>query len=117
MGKKKFKRQGSSDYKRVGDKWRKPRGGDSKMRLEKKSKPPLVKIGYRKPKSERGIHPSGYREVLVHNSSDVEDVDPEEQAIRIASSVGRRKREKIIETVKEKDIKILNPGRENKDEA
>jgi len=115
MGKKKFKTQGS-EYKRVDDSWRKPKGGDSKARLEKKDKPDLVKIGYKKPDSERGIHPSGYREVLVHNVPDVEDVNPETHAIRIASNVGGRKREDILDVAEEKDIKVLNDRRE-KDEV
>ncbi len=111
MAKKEFKRQGSSRHKRVGDSWRKPRGVDSKMRKEKSGKPPLVKIGYRKPKSERGIHPSGYHEVLVHNPQEAEEVDPETQAIRIASTVGERKREEILEVAVEQNIKVLNASR------
>lgn len=112
MGKKKFKRQGTSNYKRIKDSWRKPKGGDSKVRKEKKGKPDLVKVGYRKPKSERGLHPSGYREVLVHNSKEVNEVDPETQAIRIASAVGKRKRIKILESAEEKGIKVLNERRD-----
>ncbi len=109
---KKFKRQNVSAYKRVKDSWRKPKGGDSKMRKEKKGNPKLVKVGYRRPKSERGIHPSGYREVLVNNPQEVEEVNPESQAIRIASSVGKRKREKIMDKAQEKGIKVLNYRRE-----
>lgn len=111
MGKKKFKRQGSSDYGRVNEGWRKPKGGDSKMRREKKGKPPLAKIGHRKPKPERGIHPSGFREVLVNNPQEVEKVDPETQAVRIASSVGERKREQILEKAYEWGIRVLNARR------
>lgn len=115
MGEKKFKRQRSSRYKRVEDSWRKPRGMDSKIRKEKKGKPPLVKVGYRKPESQRGVHPSGYREVLVKNSEEVKEVDPGTQAIRIGSRVGKRKRKKILETAKELGIKVLNPGRGERD--
>ena len=115
MGEKKFKRQNKSEYKRVKESWRKPKGMDSKMRKEKKGKPPLVKVGYRKPKSERNIHPSGYREVLVHNSNDLEEVNPDDQAIRIASTVGGRKKKEILNKADEEDIKVLNPGRREKD--
>lgn len=117
MKKDKFKRQGSSRYKRVGDSWRKPKGGDSKMRKEKKGKPPMPKVGYRKPESERGIHPSGYREVLVHNPQEAEEVDPETQAIMVASTVGKRKREKILEVAEEHDIKVLNARRRERSES
>ena len=115
MGMKKFKRQNSARYKRVKNSWRKPKGMDSKMRKEKKGKPPLVKVGYRKPESERDIHPSGYREVLVHNVDDLKEVNPEDQAIRIASAVGGRKKKKILEKATEMEIKVLNPGRREKD--
>ncbi len=111
MGDKEFKRQGSR-HKKVKNTWRKPKGGDSKMRKEKKDKPSLVKVGYKQPDSERGIHPSGYREVLVHNTSELDDVNPEEEAIRIGSTVGGRKKEKILEKASENEIKVLNPGSE-----
>lgn len=110
MGKENFKRQGS-ERKNVKDSWRKPKGTDSKMRIEKKGKPPLVKVGYRKPKSERGVHPSGYREVLVHNLSELKDVDPESQAVRVSSNVGGRKKKQILREAEELGIKVLNPGR------
>lgn len=110
MGDKEHKRQGS-EYKRVKDSWRKPKGGDSKMRKEKSGKPPLVKVGRRKPKSQRGVHPSGYEEVLVENPEDLEDVDPEKEAVRIGSSVGGRKRGHILERADDLEIKVLNPGR------
>lgn len=114
MGKKKFKKQGSRTIKKVKENWRKPRGTDSKMRKEKKGKPPLVKVGYKKPDSERGVHPSGFREILVNNPNEVEGLDPDTQAIRIASPVGKRKRQIIQEKADEKGIKVLNRARREK---
>lgn len=114
MKKKEFKRQNSSRYKRSKKSWRKPKGGDSKMRKDKKGRPALVKVGYKKSESERGVHPSGFREVLVSNPQEVEDVDPETQAIRIASSVGKRKRELILDEAAEHNIKVLNAKRREK---
>ncbi|KXB05840.1 hypothetical protein AKJ51_04660 [candidate division MSBL1 archaeon SCGC-AAA382A20] len=112
MVKNKFERQGSSTYKRVKDSWRKPKGGDSKMRKGKKGHPKLVKIGRRKPKSERGLHPSGFREVLVHNPQELEGINPEKEAIKMASDVGKRKRKEIIGKAKEEGIKVLNERRD-----
>ncbi|MFP4005884.1 MAG: 50S ribosomal protein L32e [Candidatus Hadarchaeia archaeon] len=108
MTKDEFKRQGVSRYKRVKKSWRKPKGGDSKMRKECKGRPKLVKVGRKKPESERGIHPSGYKEILVHNPDEVGGVDSESEAIRIASEVGERKKEGILEVALENDIKVLN---------
>ncbi len=103
-----FIRQESWRYVRVKESWRRPRGIDSKMRLKKKGKPPLVSIGYRGPKAVRGLHPTGFEEVLVYNVKDLEKIDPERQAARIASTVGRRKRIAIIEKADELGIVVLN---------
>ncbi|MEM2908268.1 MAG: 50S ribosomal protein L32e [Candidatus Hadarchaeales archaeon] len=108
----KFRRQEWFRFKRLGEKWRRPRGKDSKMRLGKKGKPAMPSVGYRLPKSVRGLHPSGREEVLVRNPKDVERVDASKQVIRIASDVGKRKREQIIARAKELGIQVLNPGGE-----
>lgn len=109
MGKKKkFKRQEKHKFKRLKDSWRRPRGKDSKMRKDKKGKLPRVKVGYRKPRAERGLHPSGFREVLVENPRDIEKINSETQAARISSTVGARKRGQIITRARELGVKILN---------
>lgn len=106
----KFRRQEWFLFKRLGEKWRKPRGRDSKMRARKKGKGKLVTVGYRIPKKERGLHPSGLAEVLVNNQADLGKVDVGRQAVRIASGVGRRKREQILKKADELKIRVLNPG-------
>jgi large subunit ribosomal protein L32e len=104
-----FKRQESWRYKRVNESWRRPRGIDSKMRKKVKGWPKSPKVGYRSPKETRGLHPSGYDEVLVRNMDDVRKVDPETQAIRIAHQVGARKRVEISAMADELKIHVLNP--------
>ncbi len=90
------------------DSWRRPRGIHSKVRRKLEGKPPMPGKGYKKPEIVRGLHPSGYREVLVYNLKDLERINKEKEAIRIASTVGKRLRIKIIEKAKELGIKILN---------
>ena len=105
----KFRRQEWFRFVRLGERWRRPRGRDSKMRLGRKGKPPVVSIGYRGPKSVRGLHPSGLVESLVKSPQEVGRVDAGKQAIRIAAGVGKRKREKILALARERGIKVLNP--------
>jgi len=74
-----------------------------------KSKGPVVEAGFRSPTASRDLHPSGFEEVRVHNTDDLEDVDGDVQAVRIASSVGARKRELIEDEAEEREIRVLNP--------
>ncbi len=105
---KKFKRQEHATYKKLGQKWRKPKGKTSKMRRYEKGKPAMPSIGYGTPKEERGLHPSGYQDVLVSNLKELEDLNPEYQAGRISSTVGGRKKELMLQKAKELGIKIFN---------
>ncbi|MEM0215261.1 MAG: 50S ribosomal protein L32e [Archaeoglobaceae archaeon] len=94
--------------------WRKPRGLDNAMRLEyggKWSGRKRVKVGFKSPTAVRGLHPSGYEDVLVYNPKDLEKLDPKRQAVRIASCVGLRKRLEIEKKANEMGLKILNPSR------
>ncbi len=68
----------------------------------------MPSIGYGTPSIIKGLHPSGYEEVLIHNPDNVENIDPETQAVRIGSSVGGRKREIILKKADKKNIKVLN---------
>ncbi len=103
-----FKRQEWFRYSKLGDKWRKPKGIHSKMRRSMKHRPPLVKIGFRGPKEVRGLHPSGFSEILVHNVSQLEGVDPKVQAVRVAGTVGTKKRIDIEDRAEELGIRVLN---------
>jgi len=104
-----FQRQESWRYKRVKRRWRRPRGLDSKMRLKVKGWPKAVNISYRGPKEARFLHPSGYKEILVYNVSQIEGSDPGSQAIRIAHTVGAKKRLEIISRARERGLRVLNP--------
>ncbi|MCQ4152831.1 MAG: 50S ribosomal protein L32e [Archaeoglobales archaeon] len=94
--------------------WRKPRGLDNAMRMEyggKWSGRKRVKVGFKSPLAVRGLHPSGYEDVLVYTPKDLEKLDPKRQAVRIASCVGLRKRLEIEKKANEMGLKILNPSR------
>ncbi len=105
-----FKRFESWRFVRIKDQWRKPRGIDNKMRTEEQGWPKSVKVGYRGPTAVRGLHSSGYEEVMIWNTADLANVDPETQVARIGGTVGGRKKETILEKAEELNIRILNPG-------
>jgi large subunit ribosomal protein L32e len=95
-------------YKRIAKNWRKPDGITSKMRTNLKYRPSKVRVGFRGPSDVRGLHSSGFEEVLVFNINDLEAIDPKIQAARIGSSVGTKKRMDIEKKAEELDIRILN---------
>jgi len=104
-----FDRQDHHKKKRVKTSWRRPRGQHSKQRKGVKGKGATVQAGYRGPAAVRDRHPSGFEEVRVHNVDDLDGVDPDEQAVRIAAAVGGRKRERIEDRAAEREIRVLNP--------
>jgi len=103
-----FRRQEWFRYKKFDEEWRKPQGGQSKLRRHFGYRWNLPSVGYRGPREVRGLHPSGFQEVLVHNPRQVEAVDPARQAVRVARGVGTRKRELIEKACDERKIRILN---------
>jgi len=109
VNKPQFNRQDYHKKKRTPTSWRRPRGQLSKQRRGIKGKGDTVQAGFRTPKAVRGKHPSGFEEVRVHNTDDLDGVDPDTEAARIASKVGARKRERIEEQAEEQGIRVLNP--------
>ncbi|MBD3353323.1 MAG: 50S ribosomal protein L32e, partial [Candidatus Lokiarchaeota archaeon] len=105
-----FKRIESWRYKRVKGGWRAAKGIDSKTRQKKKSGVKSPNIGYRTPKELRGLHPSGLKEVVIHNIKEADNLNPNKHGIKIASKVGAKKRIKLIEELKSRKFKVFNSG-------
>lgn len=109
-----FLRYDSDKYFRLGryEKWRRPKGIDNKTRLKLKGFPPIVTIGYRKPKEIRGLHPSGYKPVVVSNINQLEQLKEKKDtyAIILSGKLGLKKRLEILAKAKEYGIKVLNVG-------
>jgi large subunit ribosomal protein L32e len=95
-------------YKKLSKNWRRPDGVSSKMRRNLKYRPSKVRVGFRGPKDVRGLHSSGFEEIVVYNVNDLEGIDPKKQAARIGSSVGTKKRLDIEKKANELKVRILN---------
>jgi len=102
--------------KRLKDTWRKPKGLHNKKRQYILGKGEMARPGYGSPTAEKGLHPSGFIEVLLDRIQDVDNIDPNTQAIRIARTVGQRKRLEILKKAKSMGLKILNPPLARRDE-
>ena len=103
-----FKRDGYGKKRQLSDSWRKPRGQHNKQREQKKAKGALPKPGFGSPVAVRGMHPSGFFEVLVTSLKDLEGLDPKTQAVRLGATVGTRKRMIIQEQAIAAGLKGLN---------
>lgn len=102
-----FNRHDSHKKKRLGTSWRKPRGIHSKLGAQVSAKGKLVRPGFGSPRAVKGFHPSGQRELLVRNMTDLQGA--EGYAVRMASTLGRKKRTEIEAKASEMNLKILNP--------
>ena len=105
----KFRRQEWYRYYRLSRTgWRKPKGMQSKQRLNMKYRTPMARVGYGKISAVRGLHSSGFEDVLVNQPSDLDGLDPERQAVRVGASVGNRKRAKIHDRADDLGLRVLN---------
>lgn len=103
-----FLRDEGFRYKRIPKNWRRPTGFTSKLRINLKYRPSKVRVGFRSPTLVRGLHSSGFEEVLVHTVKELETIDPKKQAVRIGGTVGTKKRLDIAKRADELDIRVLN---------
>ena len=105
-----FSRVESWRLKRVKNSWRKSRGIDSQTRMKEKSGVKSPSVGYRSPKKVRGIHPSGYEEVMVFNVNDLKGLNNKKHALKLSGRLGAKKRIALIDYAQNRGFKILNVG-------
>ena len=102
-----FTKQKFPQKKRLKEKWRKPRGSDSKIKVCKKGYPRKVKVGFRGPKEARNLSREGFRVILVKNEKDLQNVNKAEDVICI-SKVGLKKKIEIVKLAIQRDLTIIN---------
>jgi len=120
MPPKKFIRQDSNRYSKLGKNrkklqgWRKPKGRDSKMRLSRKSYPATVSVGYKTAKASSGKIDNKVP-ILVHNMAELKKIGKDNVAI--LASIGAKKKLELIKFAEEKKIKITNLNKGLKNET
>lgn len=97
---------GRKSRERIGRSWRTCRGIDNKKRLKLKYMGASPSIGHRNAKSTRHLHPTGLPEVLVQNAKELEG--KKGVVVRIAGSVGVKKRALIMKKAGELSLRVLN---------
>jgi len=105
---------GRSSRSRIKIAWRAPRGIDNKKRRKVEYMGASPSIGYRNAREMRGVRKDdGLLERLVHNLQEAEQAIAEEDAgkkyfVKIAGSVGERKRVLIRAKCKSAEMKVSN---------
>lgn len=103
---KRFKTQDYFRYRRLGTKWRKSKGRQSKLRIRKGGSGLRPSVGYGTEKSKRNlVH--GLRVTNVSSANQLQNLT-ERHGIIIAGSVGGKNALEIYKAAKEKGLKILN---------
>ena len=105
---KKYRRQQLARFKRLRDTWRRPRGESSDQKRKKQEDGAHPSKSHRAPKTLRFKHPSGLLEQIVYTTSDLEGIDKEKYAVRIAGTVGKRKRTELVQKAEKLGLRILN---------
>jgi large subunit ribosomal protein L32e len=100
----------SKSIMRVPSRWRKPRGIDSKKRIRQASEGACPRIGYKNAPEVRFLHPSGMKEIMIHNTKEIVE-GMKNVVLRIAGSVGGRKRVEIQKKADSLKLRVLNPAK------
>ncbi|MEM2121568.1 MAG: eL32 family ribosomal protein [Candidatus Woesearchaeota archaeon] len=107
--KKVFLRQDHQKKKKLKKVWRYPRGIHSKLRHRLRGYGIIVKPGYKTPKVLRGRTIEGYKIITINNKKELEQIKKlskeDKIAVRIASSVGKKKRIMLLEEIKKLGLK------------
>jgi large subunit ribosomal protein L32e len=112
----KFLRRDTVRYSKLGknrkkiQKWRKPKGRDTKTRLKRRGYPKSPSIGYKSPSSKLKVN---LNIPLIHNETELNNT---KSKIIILAKVGAKKKIDLIKKSQEKKIQIqnLNPIKEKK---
>ena len=109
--KQKFRRTAGHNYSKLGVRrkkkqiYRKPKGGDNKLRLNKAGRLRKVKIGFRSKKNQRDLI-KGLKVVRVMNVKDLNNIKM--GMIGLIGKIGDKKKKEIADQAKKEKIQLAN---------
>ncbi|MBI4149406.1 hypothetical protein HY491_03080 [Candidatus Woesearchaeota archaeon] len=103
-----FIRHAPNRKKRLGRYWRRPKGGDSKLRLRVRGHGLSVSIGYRRKGSERGMLRNGLRERRIETMRDVNLLNIKTEAAVLSSTLGLKQKAELAKALAAKGAVIMN---------
>ena len=106
---KRFKQQDNKFYKKIGTKWRKAKGHQSKMRKKKKGAGDMPNVGYRTAKNLR--YTINGKKVIYISDINALKILEKGTIIKLSSSFGKKKLLLIENIAKETGLEIFNKKR------
>lgn len=104
---------GAKNRKGVKERWRKPRGIDSKIRVEKKGHGATPKVGYKNHSAVRFARKDGTFEHLVHNERELLAIAGDKTKVAVlAHGLSRRTWASLQKAAASKGIRIVNRKKE-----
>ncbi|MGM5482892.1 MAG: 50S ribosomal protein L32e [Nanobdellota archaeon] len=103
-----FIRQDEHKNAKLDKRWRRPKGSDSKMRLNKRGYRKSVSVGYKSPSQVRAMTCKGLIGINVSRVDDLSLVDPKKNCVIISSGTGMKKRLQILEESINKGLEVFN---------
>ncbi|MEM4267281.1 MAG: eL32 family ribosomal protein [Candidatus Woesearchaeota archaeon] len=103
-----FIKQDAHKRAEVKKKWARPRGVDSKMRLNIRGYRRCVSVGWKSPAEVRGLDRSGLTRNIICNLSDLKNLNPERDGAILSAKLGIKKRLELVKEAMARKITILN---------
>ena len=103
-----FIRHDAHKKKRVGTSWRRPKGRQSKMRLNIKGYAKARSTGYSSPADVKGLSRNGLTQNIVSNMKDFNTLNNVNDGIIIAKTVGMKKKLTLVDYAIKNNFQILN---------
>lgn len=103
-----FIAQDAHKKKRIRARWKRPRGLQSKVRLNKLGYNTGVSTGWRSPKAVRGTAPNGLEQIRVETRAQLEALDAKTQGAMVSGRVSMRTKKTLYDAAAKLGVTILN---------